>query len=37
MLLVQGLDAGLGKLITYTAMMEAQVAIWIVAEARPEQ
>jgi hypothetical protein len=26
----------LGKLITYTAMMEAQVAIWIVAEPRPE-
>jgi len=26
----------LGKLITYTAMMDAQVAIWIVAEPRPE-
>lgn len=26
----------LGKLITYTAMMDAQVAIWVVAEPRPE-
>lgn len=26
----------LGKLITYTAMIDAQVAIWIVAEPRPE-
>lgn len=26
----------LGKLITYTAMMDAQVAIWIVADPRPE-
>ncbi|HTX12428.1 MAG TPA: hypothetical protein VME22_27670, partial [Solirubrobacteraceae bacterium] len=26
----------LGKLITYTAMMEARVAIWIVADPRPE-
>lgn len=26
----------LGKVITYTAMMDAQVAVWIVAEPRPE-
>ncbi len=26
----------LGKLITYTAMMEARIAIWIVADPRPE-